>query len=196
GQAHTGAFNYGATLEPGEPNPLEPQMDATLWWTWTAPGTGLATIDTTGSSFDTRLAVYQGGSLPSLVLVASNDDASSVACSPVNFVSRLTFDAQAGSTYQIQVGSVTGDQGFIELTLIGPNAPPARLLSAEILDVSGTCLLRLRGTPGQTVWVQSSSDLLDWQWAGSLRFVSADAVWSEPSAPRVDARFFRLVSLQ
>jgi hypothetical protein len=195
-QAHTVAFNYGATLEPGEPNPLESPVDATLWWTWTALGSGPTTIDTTGSSFDTRLAVYQGNSLPSLALVASNDDASTVPGNSVNFDSRLTFDAQAGRIYQIQVGSVTGDRGFVDLTLIGPNAPPPQLLSVEILDGSGACLLRLRGTPGQTVWVQGSSDLLDWQWVGSLRFSSADAVWSEPIAPGAVARFFRLVSLQ
>ncbi|HEY5914036.1 MAG TPA: Ig-like domain-containing protein [Verrucomicrobiae bacterium] len=191
-QVQTVAFNYGATLEPGEPNPQQPPAGATLWWQWTASGTGPTTIDTTGSTFDTCLAVYQGTSLPSLVLVAGNDDAATVPGSAVNFASRLTFDAHGGTTYQIQVGSVMGGYGLVALTVLGPNPPPAQLLSAEIYN--WTCQLRLRGTPGQTVWIERSSDLLTWQGIGSVRFLSSDAVWSEPIDAGVAARFYRLVS--
>jgi hypothetical protein len=193
--AHTEALNEGATLEQAEPNSLGSPVDATLWWTWTAPASGPTTIDTTGSSFDTFLSVYQGSTLPSLVLLAANDDAGIVPQTPLNLASRLTFNAQAGGTYQIRVASSTGGHGLVSLTLLGPNAPPAQLLSAEILDAIGACQLRLRGSPGQTVWIQSSSDLLNWQWVYSVRFVSADAVWSEPIVPG-GLRFFRLVSLQ
>jgi hypothetical protein len=195
-QAQTEAFNYGATLEPGEPIAPEAPVNATLWWTWTAPGSGPTTIDTTGSAFDTGVAVYQGATLASLLLVGSNDDASSLPGTPVNFGSRLTFKPQGGATYHIQLGSVTGDRGLVSLNLLGPNAPPAELLSAEVPDGGGMCRLHLRGTPGQTAWVLASNDLTDWQWVGSVRFVSADAVWSEQMFPGVVARFYRLVSPQ
>jgi hypothetical protein len=193
-QSQSSGFNLAATLEPGEPNPPGSQLDATLWWSWKALGSGPAVIDTSGSDFDTGVAVYQGGSLASLNLVSQDDDIGTLPDGTFSFASRVTFNAQGGTTYQIQVGSVTGKRGLVALTLQGPSAPPAQLLSAELANGGGMVQLRLYGTPGQSVWIQASDDLVHWPWAGSLQFVSANAVWTESITPGAAARFYRLVS--
>jgi hypothetical protein len=193
-QAHAEGFNYGATCEPEEPTPLLSGVAATLWWTWTAPGSGPATIDLAGSSFDTHLAVYQGSSLSSLLLVAANDDATFMAEGLEGFASRLTFAAQGGATYQIQVGSATAERGLVELSLLGPTTPPPGLVSVETVPETGSFVLRLHGVPGQEVFIESSSDLVNWQAVGALRFVSAGAVWQRQIEAEIPIRFFRLVS--
>ncbi len=65
--------NSAASKETGEPNHAGSAGGKSVWWMWTAPQTGHVTIDTIGSNFDTRLAVYTGGAVSSLTLVASDD---------------------------------------------------------------------------------------------------------------------------
>src|SRR6266849_5206231 len=60
------ASNFGATIEPGEPQHAGELGGSSVWWTWTAPSTGTFAISTAGSSFDTLLAVYLGSSLTNL----------------------------------------------------------------------------------------------------------------------------------
>ena len=88
----------GASREGGEPaRILRPRS---VWYSWTAPWTGAAFIDTAESNFDTALAVYTGDSLGGLITVAKNDDASSSSRT-----SRVVFHATAGVTYRIAVDS-------------------------------------------------------------------------------------------
>jgi Ca2+-binding RTX toxin-like protein len=103
-----------ATLETGEPdhNPhISAATAASVWYRWTAPRGGRVLINTSGSSFDTVLAVYTGAAVDGLTLVGSNDDAG-------GFTSAVTFTATAGSTYRIAVGGYDGSEpnsGFVQL---------------------------------------------------------------------------------
>ena len=87
--------NRNATRETAEPLHAGKLGDASLWWSWTAPAAGLVLATTTGSDYDTLLAVYSGTSLSNLVEVASSDDED-----PANAVltSSLSFQAEAGHT--------------------------------------------------------------------------------------------------
>jgi len=66
--------NANATKEAGEPDPAGNPGGASVWYRWTAPGDGTVTMNTSGSGFNTLLAVYTGSSLNALTLVAQNDD--------------------------------------------------------------------------------------------------------------------------
>ena len=66
--------NVGATKEAGEPNHAGNAGGTSIWFRWTAPASGTATVDTLTSSFDTLLGVYTGSSVSSLTTIASNDD--------------------------------------------------------------------------------------------------------------------------
>ena len=103
--------NIGATSELSEPYHWEDTGETSVWWRWTAPGSGPVTIGTFGSNFDTLLAAYRGSSLSGLILVANNDDAGT------GFTSQISFFATAGTTYQIAVDGYDYATGGIILRL-------------------------------------------------------------------------------
>jgi Zn-dependent metalloprotease len=116
---YTGS-NNNATKEANEPNHANINGGKSVWWRWNAPVTGQCTINTSGSGFDTLLAVYTGTSVGALTLVASNDDSSGV-----DRTSRVTFNAIQGTTYQIAVDGFGGASGSISLNLGQINSSPS-----------------------------------------------------------------------
>jgi hypothetical protein len=82
-----------------------------LWWTWTAPTSGVLTLDTNGSSFNTVLAVYAGSTLPSLILQSSNNDSGN------GTHSRLEMIVSGGSQYAIAVDGFSAATGSVVLNL-------------------------------------------------------------------------------
>ncbi len=97
--------NVGASKEAGEPNHAGNIGGASVWYQWTAPASGATRFDTEGTSFDTMLAVYTGGSVNALSNIASDDD------SGIGQLSLLTFNAVAGTTYRIAVDGYNGGAG-------------------------------------------------------------------------------------
>jgi hypothetical protein len=112
------------TRETGEPtNPTGTGGGKSIWYKWTAPGTGQATFDTNGSSYDTILAVYQGSTVNALTHLASNDDISPLNDPPPrNIQSRVMFSVTAGQIYRIQVDGFDGEEGNVVLNWTAPGA--------------------------------------------------------------------------
>jgi hypothetical protein len=133
--------NAFATKETGEPtNPPGVFGAKSVWFDWTATGTGQATFDTNGSNFDTILAAYTGNAVTALAVLASNDDIATFD-DPPNVQSLITFPVTAGTTYHIQVDGFDGDQGSLILHWIGPGTPtPANTVqfSATAASVNET----------------------------------------------------------
>lgn len=102
--------SLGATSEPGEPVHGGVVGGATLWWSWTAPASGVVSFDTTGSDTPATVAVYIGTALAALQPV-------------VTAAGRADLPAVAGTTYQIAVaGSATsGGQTLLKIGTIPPN---------------------------------------------------------------------------
>jgi hypothetical protein len=105
------ASSAGATREAGEPDHVQSDGSRSVWWSWVAPSDGIAVLDTSGSTFDTLLAVYTGASLASLVLVAENDDNDATD----DFTSALRFRAVGGTEYQIAVDGFEDESGIVSL---------------------------------------------------------------------------------
>jgi outer membrane protein assembly factor BamB len=101
-----------ATREAGEPVHAGTAGNGSLWWSWTAPRGGNVTIDTTGSIPDTLLSVYTGTAVNALGSVATNDDESTSLKS-----SKVTFNAVAGTTYQIAVDCKDAAAGLVLMRL-------------------------------------------------------------------------------
>jgi C1A family cysteine protease len=125
--------NVNATAQTGEPNHAGYTASKSVWWTWTAPVSGVVTLDTIGSSFDTVLAVYTGSAVTNLTGVASDDDGGG------NRTSRLTFNAVAGTIYQIAVDGYAGQSGSINLNLLmnGSVSPPSNDSFGSALTLTG-----------------------------------------------------------
>lgn len=108
-------FNNCATKESGEPNHAGSTGTHSLWYRWTPTSNLVATINTRRSTFDTALAVYTGNSVNALTLVASNDD-----LSPSVAQSEVSFNAVAGTTYQIAVNGLGTAVGDVVLNINPP----------------------------------------------------------------------------
>ena len=107
----TAAFgsNVNATKEEGEPNHCSCRRTLGLVAIYTS-SSGLVTITTAGSSYDTLLAVYSGSSGQRLTKLAENDDC-------IGVQSCVTFFAVAGTTYRIAVDGFSALSGNIQLNV-------------------------------------------------------------------------------
>jgi outer membrane protein assembly factor BamB/subtilisin family serine protease len=156
--------NVGATRETAAGEPLHAGVTggASLWWTWTAPSSSTVAFDTSGSSFDTVLALYTGSSLSTLQSVASNDDASASVTT-----SRVLINVTAGTTYQIAVDGKNGATGTVALQIgtvpANDNFANAQVVSGVSFVTSGftSNATSETGEPnptgasnGHTVWYQ------------------------------------------
>jgi uncharacterized delta-60 repeat protein len=123
-----------ATIESGEPNHAGIPGGHSIWYEWSPPTDGWATISLGGSSFDTALAVYTGESVDALKVVAQNDDFSGRQ-------SQVQFDAEAAVTYRIAVDGYLGAHGQVILSYSEITEPvivsqPQSLAVLEAVDVT------------------------------------------------------------
>lgn len=100
--------NLSATAEAAEPEfSVGKRGRKSVWFSWIAPTTGIATIHTRGSAFDTVLAVFTGTITASSVPLVTDEDSAGFKTSAV------TFNASAGTTYRIGIDGSDGDSGLI-----------------------------------------------------------------------------------
>jgi hypothetical protein len=106
-------YTQAARNEPGEPTnipcgDISSKPNSTVWFSFTPSVTQNVTIDTSRSTYYTRIAVFTGAALNALTLVpgaCGYDDPTHLA--------KVTFAATAGTTYSIQVGSANMAQDLI-----------------------------------------------------------------------------------
>jgi hypothetical protein len=110
----------GATtgVETGEPT-QGVNMTRTMWIAWTAPVSAQVVMDTFGSSYNTTLGAYTGTAVNALTTIAFNNDTGGLQ-------SQITFNAVAGTTYNLQVGGISGGpgSGSIVFHITVPNQAP------------------------------------------------------------------------
>ena len=102
--------NTGATRETSEPNHAGKPGGTSIWYSLTPGESGVVTMDTQGSAFDTLLAVYTGTQIGDLVEVASDEDRGGF------FTSLLQFDAVQGQEYLVAVDGYHGASGEVVLS--------------------------------------------------------------------------------
>ena len=145
-----------ATIEPGEPLHAGKLGGRSVWWNFTPSAAGPVSVDTSGSAFDTLLAVYTGTAVDGLTEVASNDD------NGINTTSYLTFDASAGTTYRIAVDGYQGQSGNVTLTVIPVIAPPGPVVAIAASAIDSTSFVAnwnlVTGATGYRIDVSTSSD--------------------------------------
>jgi PKD repeat protein len=172
--------NLTATKEPGEPDIAGNPGGKSVWWQWPSPITGPVSISTIGSSFDTLLGVYTGSAISNLVLVASNDDAEGTLQSDV------TFQAIAGTNYQITVDGFDGASGEIVLTLV---AAPVRF--CEPVTVNGNQVqLCVDGEIGRSYSILASPDLVNWTLVATAVNTNGSLVFNDPARSNWPRRFY------
>jgi PASTA domain/Bacterial pre-peptidase C-terminal domain len=140
--------NDGASFEAFEPF----DVSNSVWYRWIAPSTGPATFTTCGHGFYSAVAVYTGSELASLAYVTSSGD----GCQDIGFGS---FEATAGTTYNVAVGGCCTAAGDFTLTW---NRNPPRPWALDYPSISGVARegQTLTGSPGQ--WIGSPTFAYEW----------------------------------
>jgi hypothetical protein len=151
-----------ASKEPGEPNHAGNTGGHSVWWTWTAPAIGTVTINTTGSSFDTLLAVYTNSTvtnvaLTNLTCVISNNGATR-ASGLASLKFTVPTPAQVGATYYIALDGYNGQAGnaVFNFAFSPDTTPPSVAISSpanQAVVASSTVLVT--GTANDNVAVAS-----------------------------------------
>lgn len=172
----------GAGREDGEPEHalpvFGPVSGGSLWWTWTAPGSG-----------DTKVQVEDG--VPGTVLVYSGETLTTllpVAAGP----SGTTFYARSGETYQIAV--VSRERSFV-LHVNGPPPEPVGHVTDGRIRDDGSYQLTVEGLPGQSFAVLVSRDLLSWEVAAVETLQAPRLELAEEDSSTEAARFYRILPL-
>ena len=125
--------SLNATAETGEPSHAGQAPGSSIWYVWTAPASGAATVSTAGSGFDTVLAVYSGSSLGGLMEIAANDNPASGSTAAA-----VSFQAVAGTVYRIAVDGKGGASGSVSLTGSVAGVTPINDAFASSTSTSGS----------------------------------------------------------
>jgi Laminin B (Domain IV) len=101
--------NAAATKEPGEPALVAGYAGgASVWWSWTAPVTGMLTVTTEGTAYDALLSIWTGTSVSTLTSIAQQDR------QPFE---SITIHALAGIPYALAIDGYQGRSGKTVLNL-------------------------------------------------------------------------------
>lgn len=128
-------------------DPDDPDTRHAHWWgKWTAPRTGLVSVDTFASDYDTLLSVWTGACGSLAELECSEDDAEAP-----DYQSRVLFVATEGITYYIQVSSYSAGGGMLGLTVRQPDRPAFVVIGYDRV-------LRGVAADGSILWTSSDID--------------------------------------
>ena len=170
------ATDSEATREPGEPTP--DGSTGSIWWSWTAPASGRATLTTPGG----YLAVCAGTNVAELSVIAARQ-----AGSPG---SQLEFDAVAGANYEIVFQSIGGAVGTFRMSLL----LDARELRNPRMLASGRFAFDLLTTLERTWILEATTNLVDWAPVAPGRHADGTIEFQDPSAASHPRRFYRVVA--
>lgn len=184
GSTQSVGSSVDASAETSEPRNPSVAGGKSVWWSWTAAASSSVTISTTGSSFDTTLAIYTGTALGNLVLIGSNDDAGGTQ-------SAVTFSAVAGTTYAIQVDGYSGATGAVTLNHPQTGAAPG----APVIVTNPANVSVLIGQPMSIQVVAQGDATLAYQWYRNDQLISGAtaAVFSKPSAALGDEGEYQVI---
>lgn len=131
------------------------EQSAAVWWKWTAPASGTASVDTAGSSFQTWVTVYRGDSSPPATMISIGGD----FYDGYRAQARMEWKAAAGETYYIAIGGYNGSKGSIRLrTDVVPTAEhdtrdqAAVLPSVSSLRVQASSVGAFYVSSGESPW--------------------------------------------
>lgn len=124
---------------------LAPGLNS-VWYTYTPASSGLVSMDTLGSNYDTYIAVWSG-TRGALAPVACNDDYGGQQ-------SRLEADLTGGTTYSIQIAQYKGDVSPLAQPLAQKPAAEVTALAGGMLHFHITSFFDVPGSHQFWTWIE------------------------------------------
>jgi len=185
-------------------------MGYTVWFTYAPSTSGLLKLDTCDSNFDTVLVIWENpGSLPeaSDTPLASNDDADSPGCGPVDDIdnpvgSQVVFEVNAATTYYIQVGGYQGEgleegtftlsaetvsaasnNNFGNATSVSGSSVSASNFAADMQTLNGADEYNFDGELQASVWFRFTATATGTGYVNTCdaQFDTIVTVWANPT---------------
>jgi len=189
---YTAGSNVGATHEPGELGPATNSLGKSVWWTWLADDTGNASIKLTGRF---TLSVLVGSALDHLLPVATGAEEQEYVGGVLTPVTRVSFQAVRGVTYQVAVADVDGLENEFTLLFQPPTAAPRIDPQSTSWSANASFSFAVTGRTGQAFVLQASSDLIAWETVLIDTLQAEPLGFIEPLATSEPYRFYRVVPL-
>ncbi len=129
------------------------QISKDIWFNHPATFDGTLVIDTCGSTFDSKIAVYSGSGCTNFDtrMIACNDDTACTATDTLN--ARITLAITAGQNYTVRVGGYNNAGGLGQITLIATPTPTGSCCAG-----SGGCTVTTQAGCGSgSTWTAGGS---------------------------------------
>lgn len=171
GVTEASGYDFGATLQPSEPNHDNQSPNYTVWWKWIAPAAGKYRLLVHSSGINVRAiaAIYKGTQVNNLTPIASDSQPASLTNGIWLADFNVPFDAEAGTEYAVALGHNFGAAGYFTLQIL-PGTGPANddfagaiLLPGESATVSASNLNASR-EPGEPLHGGPGGASLWWKW--------------------------------
>jgi len=117
GTNRSSGYDFGATVEPNEPNHDNQYPGYSVWWKWTPPATGRYRLvaQSSGILYKLVAGVYTGTVVNNLTKIASaSQNAASTNGLSLAAV-QITLNVTAGTEYAIALGHTFGSAGYLTL---------------------------------------------------------------------------------
>jgi hypothetical protein len=157
-------------------------VSSTLWWTWTAPHTGLAHIRFLWAYGSVE--VFTGPDVAHLTPVAG----ASTAVTPWWGQSGIELPAKAGIAYHIRFSANVPLVADIQISVLQDLLIPAQVSRLP----GGPFQARYTATLPRTWRLDASTNLLSWEPLRWLAPFDGQIEWSDPDAADHPRRFYRL----
>ena len=183
---------YGTTLfataEVGEPAHGGKPEIATVWYSWTAPASGIAQFYYELNDPGTVMSVYSGDSVTGLQSVPLTH--------PFGFPFDV-FGTVGGTTYRFAISAEASDleeysAGFsMGLELVASQPPTMSVLRSNTVPAV-PCVV-VSGTPGQRFVIEASTNLSHWSPVFTNTLFTTTFEFSDSAAENYSSRFYRAV---
>lgn len=199
------ANNYYASIDEGEPLTIGGVETNSVWWRWTAPADGIATVDVPDANGEISIGVYlnQGTSISNLQVVAVNP---ADPLLPSRLLNHVQVAVNGGTLYAIAIRSKlptagswlpTGDcdpptYPGRDFTFRMSFDPAAILSSLAVKKRSGDVMASFAGAVDQLFAVDMSSNLVNWVEVSRSVTTGFTQFLPLPFDPNATSRFFRL----
>ena len=175
--------NATSTGDPASPSILSNGV----WYVFTPATSGNVAVDTSGSTFDTVLAMY-AGACGALSLVTYNDDAGG----NLPLTSAFTNAVTAGTPYYFLAGGYYGAVGDLVFHLVfTANELPPPSISSGFGFTNGQFRFTLTGPAGSTAVIYASTNLRTWVPQATNPLVGGSLVFTDTQATNYPRRYYR-----
>ncbi|HZR18168.1 MAG TPA: immunoglobulin domain-containing protein, partial [Verrucomicrobiae bacterium] len=126
GVVESAGYDFGATVEPNEPNHDNQFPSFSVWWKWTPPATGKyrLLVNSRGIYYGLFAALYTGTTVDNLAPVASASQNGVSSNGVILATVQTVFNATAGSEYELALGHSFGPAGYLTLQMLPVVSPP------------------------------------------------------------------------